>query len=78
MGRSDEIANFNFSAGKKVDRVVKDKIKKALLDMKISNPAHAMALRAIDTECEGFMEAADSEYDIIRKMVRQLYGINYN
>ncbi|HEY3346125.1 MAG TPA: phosphate/phosphite/phosphonate ABC transporter substrate-binding protein [Nitrospirota bacterium] len=78
IGRSDEIANFNFSAGKKVDRVVKDKIKKALLDMKVSNPAHAMALRAIDTECEGFMEAADSEYDIIRKMVRQLYGINYN
>ncbi len=74
---SDSIANFNFSAGKKVDFAIREKLKKAFVALSITDPAHARILRAIDSECEGFTDVRDDEYDAIRKMMKRLYGIDY-
>ncbi|HLB24983.1 MAG TPA: PhnD/SsuA/transferrin family substrate-binding protein, partial [Nitrospirota bacterium] len=74
---SETMANFNFSVGKKIDRAAKDSIKQCLLELSRDDPRHAPVLKAIDPECEGFIEVKDSEYDSIRRMIRQLYGIDY-
>jgi len=74
---SDSIANFNFSACKKVDLETREKLRKAFLGLSGSDPAHTRILQAIDTECEGFTDVTDDEYDAIRRMVKRLYGIEY-
>jgi phosphonate transport system substrate-binding protein len=74
---SEEIANFNISATRRVDEKTREKIRQALLALDKSDPRHAAILRAVDPECERFVEVSDSEYDVIRRMARKLYGIDY-
>ncbi len=75
---SEPIPNFNFAAGKNLDKWTREKIKAALVEMKLSNPDQAKALSGIGPDCDGFVEAVDSDYDGIRRMVSKLYGISYN
>ncbi len=60
-----------------MDFAIREKLKKAFVALSITDPAHARILRAIDSECEGFTDVRDDEYDAIRKMMKRLYGIDY-
>ncbi|MGA2193316.1 MAG: phosphate/phosphite/phosphonate ABC transporter substrate-binding protein, partial [Nitrospirota bacterium] len=74
---SDNIANFNFSAGKNINGPTKEKIKEALLALKPDNPGQEAILRSIDSDCAGFMTVKDAEYISVRKMVKSIYGVEY-
>jgi len=74
---SDDIPNFNFAASKNLDSRTKERIKEALMSLKPSDPEQGKVLKSINQDCDGFMEAMDSDYDVVRNMVRQLYGITY-
>jgi len=74
---SGDIPNFNFAASRNLDAVTRDRIKEALLSLKPSNPEHQRVLKSINADCDGFVEARDSDYEVIRKVVRQLHGITY-
>ena len=60
-----------------MDLETREKLRKAFLGLSGSDPAHTRILQAIDSECEGFTDVTDDEYDAIRRMVKRLYGIEY-
>ncbi|MBI5408982.1 MAG: PhnD/SsuA/transferrin family substrate-binding protein, partial [Nitrospirae bacterium] len=52
-----------------------DAIKKALLSLDYNNPEHRKMMEQWDEEFRyGFVEAKDSDYDSIRKMISYLSG----
>jgi phosphonate transport system substrate-binding protein len=75
---SGDIPTFNIVGGSNLDPATGLKIKEALVAMSMSNSDQAKALRDIDPLYDGFAEASDSDYDEIRRMVKQLYGITYS
>jgi len=74
---SPDMPNFNICAGKNLDKGVRENIKKAVIDLKPDNPMGLKVLKAVHADCDGLVEAKDSDYDGIRKMVKELYGITY-
>ncbi len=77
ISRSDDIPTFNIVSGGNLVGETRDALVKAMVGLDASNPAHASILRDMDPHYTGFVEAQDSDYNGIRKMVRQLYGIMY-
>jgi phosphate/phosphite/phosphonate ABC transporter binding protein len=78
IARSDDIPTFNIVCGPNFTGENRSRLVKALLQLEASNPEHSAILKEIDPDYEGFTEASDVDYDGIRKMVKQLYGITYN
>ncbi|MBI5694175.1 MAG: phosphate/phosphite/phosphonate ABC transporter substrate-binding protein [Nitrospirae bacterium] len=74
---SGDIPNFNVVAGKNLDKATREQLREALAAMKVTDPAAAKALRAIDPEYDGFVKSSDSDYEGVRKMMKQIYGIEY-
>lgn len=77
LDRSVDIPTFNFASGGKLDSGTRSQIMKALLGLDGARQDAADILRNIDPGFNGFAEAKDSDYDGIRNMVKQLYGITY-
>ncbi len=71
---SAEIPEFNICASKDLDRTVAEELKKALLSLDANNREHARMLGLIDPEYTGFTEAADSDYDGVRRIMERLAG----
>jgi methyl-accepting chemotaxis protein len=64
---SFEIPEFNICASKNVDEALMGQIKKSLIALNSTDKGHARLLSLIDQDYTGFAEAADSDYDAIRK-----------
>jgi len=75
---SGDIPTFNIVGGSNLDPSTRDRIKKALTTMDMNKAEQAKALKDIDPHYTGFVEANDGDYDEIRNMVKQLYGISYS
>lgn len=72
---SEEIPGLPIVVRSDVSPKLVDAIKKALLSLDYNNPAHRRMMEQWDEEFRyGFVEARDSDYDSIRKMISYLSG----
>ncbi len=68
---SFDIPEFNICASKNVNKALMDEIKKSLIALNSTDKSHARLLSLIDQDYTGFAEAADSDYDVIRKAMER-------
>jgi phosphonate transport system substrate-binding protein len=71
---SFEIPEFNICASKNVDEALIGQIKKSLIALNSTDKGHARLLSLIDQDYTGFAEAADNDYDAIRKAMETVPG----
>jgi phosphate/phosphite/phosphonate ABC transporter binding protein len=69
---SFEIPEFNICASKNIDESMMGRIKTSLLALNTKDKGHAHLLSQIDQDYTGFAEAADSDYEAIRRAIETL------
>ena len=69
---SEDIPEFNFCVRPGIDAELAAKLKAALVSFSESSEEDDRVLRAMDKHYTGFMEARDSDYDVVRDMLRKL------
>ena len=47
-----------------------EKLQKAFLDLNTLNPDHFPVIKALDKKYDGFAPTSDSEYDIVRQLIK--------
>lgn len=67
---SADLPPYNIVASKSVSKELKEKIKKAFLDLSSKNPQHINIIKALDNEYDGFAATSDAEYDVVRKLIK--------
>jgi phosphonate transport system substrate-binding protein len=67
--RSPDLPPYCIAASSKVDGVLLDKIKDALLKLDARNPEHYAVIKALDESYDGFAPTQDSEYDNVRELI---------
>jgi len=67
---SEKLPPYNISATSKIDHALFLKLQAALLKLERRNPDHRLVLDALGRDYDGFEEASDAEYDVIRKLVK--------
>lgn len=67
---SPELPPYNIVVGRKVGPALEQRIRSALLGLKVENPDHRKILSALDTSYTGFVPATDSDYDIVRTLIK--------
>jgi len=71
---SFDIPEFNICASKNINEDLMGQIKKSLIALNSMDKRHAHLLSLIDQDYTGFVEAADSDYDVIRKAMERVPG----
>lgn len=66
---SPDLPPYNISASSKVSPQMLVKLKKAFLDLDINNPEHHAIIKALDKKYDGFADAKDADYDIVRQLI---------
>jgi len=69
---SIDIPEFNICASRRLDQRTAELIKKALIALDQKDKSHARLLTTVDKEYTGFIAAADSDYDGIRKIMEKM------
>ena len=46
------------------------RIKMAFLNLDIQNPEHYAVIKSLDKQYDGFSEATDEDYDIVRQLIK--------
>ena len=69
---SFDIPEFNICVSKNVNEALMDQIKKSLIALNSADQRHARLLSLIDQDYTGFVEAVDSDYDVIRKAMKRV------
>jgi len=69
---SFDIPEFNICASKNVNEALMDQIKKSLIALNSTDRRHARLLSLIDQDYTGFVEAVDSDYEVIRKTMERV------
>jgi phosphate/phosphite/phosphonate ABC transporter binding protein len=72
---SFDIPEFNICASKNVNEALMGRIKEALIALNSTDKRHAHLLSLIDQDYTGFVKAADSDYDVIRKAMEGVSGM---
>lgn len=67
---SPDLPPYNIAASSKVSPQMLVKLKKAFLGLDISNPEHHAIIKALDKKYDGFADASDSDYDIVRQLIK--------
>ena len=67
---SPELPPFNITASRKVDVELLSKLKQAFLRLDINNAEHRSVIKALDKKYDGFADAKDSDYDVVRKLIK--------
>jgi len=67
---SPDLPPYNIAASANTSPEMRAVLKKAFLDLDISNPEHQSIIRALDKKYDGFAKAEDADYDIVRKLVK--------
>ncbi|HED35161.1 MAG TPA: phosphonate ABC transporter substrate-binding protein [Gammaproteobacteria bacterium] len=67
---SPDLPPYNIAASASTSPEMRAVLKKAFLDLDISNPEHQSIIRALDKKYDGFAKAEDADYDIVRKLVK--------
>lgn len=66
---SDELPPYNIAASSKVDEKLLAKIRAAFLKLDPKNEKHQKIIKALDEKYDGFAQANDKEYDVVRKLI---------
>jgi len=69
---SEDIPEFNFCVRPGLDSGLSEKIKGALIRLSTATEEEARVLKSMDKDYTGFMDATDSDYGVIREMIRKL------
>ncbi len=67
---SPHLPPYNIAVSKQVDEPTRNALRQALLRLDPRNPAHRNVLESLDRNYDGFVPAADSEYDVVRTLVK--------
>jgi phosphate/phosphite/phosphonate ABC transporter binding protein len=71
---SFDIPEFNICASKNINEDLMGQIKQSLIALNSTDKRHALLLSLIDQDYTGFVEAADSDYDVIRRAMERVPG----
>jgi len=66
---SPPLPSYVFAVSSKLPEATADKLRDALLELKAGTPEHKSILKELDQGYDGFTEAKDKDYDVIRKLV---------
>jgi len=66
---SPRLPPYNITVSSKIDPVLKQKLKSALLRLDIRNETHKKIIQSLSTKYSGFKASSDSEYDVVRKLI---------
>lgn len=77
LAESPMIPEFPICVNKHLDAALKEKIEAALLKLNIDNPEHKKILTAINPKYTGCEPAKDSDYDVIRTVIKNVYGDDF-
>lgn len=67
---SPQLPPYNIVVSRHVSKRLYNKIRKAFLALKASNPNDLKILRALDPSYDGFAPTHDAEYDVVRRLVK--------
>jgi len=73
---SPELPPYNIAVSKAMTEARAGAIRDALLRLDVSRPDHAQIIRALDPKYTGFAPVTDSEYDIVRALVKPFENSN--
>jgi phosphonate transport system substrate-binding protein len=66
---SQPLPSYVFAVSSKLPEKTAEKLRDALLELKADTPDHKNILKELDQGYDGFTEAKDKDYDVIRKLV---------
>lgn len=67
---SPALPPYNIAASNKVDGKTMAALRKAFLSLDAKNPEHLKIIKALDKKYNGFASTSDTEYDVIRKLIK--------
>lgn len=67
---SDPLPPYNIAARQGLDPAVYRRIKAAFLKLDAANADDRMVIRALSKNYDGFAETSDTEYDVVRRLVK--------
>ncbi len=66
---SPDLPPYNISAFRSLDPALRGKIRKALLRLDARDAEHRAVIKTLDEDYDGFMDARDADYDVVRRLV---------
>ena len=67
---SPALPPYNITVSSKLDSPTREKLKNAFLALDDSNPRHQAIIKALSKKYNGFTEAKDADYDVVRKLIK--------
>jgi phosphonate transport system substrate-binding protein len=67
---SPELPPYNIAVRRDLPAAQRAAVVKAFLTLKTENPAHVAIIKALDPAYDGFTPAQDSDYDIVRLLIK--------
>lgn len=67
---SPELPPYNITASNKLSNEMFNKISKAFTELDVNNPQHRPVIKALSFKYDGFVTTSDSDYDIVRKLIK--------
>lgn len=68
--RSPDLPPYNIAARGDIDKQLLAQLKNAFLKLNPDNPKHFSVIKALDNKYDGFAPTSDSEYDVVRKLIK--------
>jgi len=67
---SPDLPPYNIVASSKVSHTTLARLKAAFLNLDTDNPEHYKIIKSLDKNYDGFAEASDADYDIVRQLIK--------
>ncbi len=67
---SNDLPPYNISVSENVSDELLHKIQNAFLNLDTKNPQHLAIIQSVDKKYNGFSATSDSEYDVIRQLIK--------
>jgi len=67
---SPHLPPYNITVSKKLDKVTREKLKKAFLALNDKNPKHREVIKSLSKKYNGFAPATDADYDVVRDLIK--------
>lgn len=73
---SPQLPPYNIAASATVDAVMLERMRDAFLQLDPENPEHFSVIKALDVNYTGFAATDDSEYEIVRRLIKPFESLN--
>ena len=67
---SEHLPPYNIAVKSRLDPAVYARLKAAFLKLDRKNPNHLPVIQALNRNYDGFADTSDSEYDVVRRLVK--------